>query len=349
MFSRENRRRNRERLLQAAGIHQVTKDDEAFVAKLEASKNLEKRLDDARRCVYEYSLALHALSDKSASLATALAALSDDAHGDAQQALNELQTHEIKLRRTHAPAALHALQELVGAPLDGAAAGSKDVERLTKARRDKLLDCDSFAARGDERLEAARRDLQHLTASCEAAFVAFSEAVGDATARCAGALSGVVAHFHCGVADAACARCESAPSSRLATHAAAALGLCAANAAALEHGPPVAPPVVAAPAPDDLLGLGTATPPPAAQPVAHAFAAAPPPPAARVAPPVLPARPTQEVTAAYAYQGQRASDLSFNAGDVIVVTRKKANGWWVGHVRGRDPATAGEFPSNYVR
>ena len=37
------------------------------------------------------------------------------------------------------------------------------------------------------------------------------------------------------------------------------------------------------------------------------------------------------------------------AGDVIVVTRKKANGWWVGHVRGRDPATAGEFPSNYVR
>ena len=88
---------------------------------------------------------------------------------------------------------------------------------------------------------------------------------------------------------------------------------------------------------------------PAAQPVAHAFAAAPPPPAARVAPPVLPARPTQEVTAAYPYQGQRASDLSFAAGDVIVVTRKKANGWWVGHVRGRDPATAGEFPSNYVR
>ena len=71
--------------------------------------------------------------------------------------------------------------------------------------------------------------------------------------------------------------------------------------------------------------------------------------AARIAPPVLPARPTQEVTAAYPYQGQRASDLSFAAGDVIVVTRKKANGWWVGHVRGRDPATAGEFPSNYVR
>ena len=155
MFSREARRRNKERLLQATGIHKETKDDEAFVAKLDASKNLEKRLDDARRCVYEYSLALHALSDKSASLATALAALSDDAHGDAQQALQELQAHEIKLRRTHAPAALHALQELVGAPLDGAAAGSKDVERLTKARRDKLLDCDSFAARGDERLEAA--------------------------------------------------------------------------------------------------------------------------------------------------------------------------------------------------
>ena len=92
MFSREARRRNKERLLQATGIHKETKDDEAFVAKLEASKNLEKRLDDARRCVYEYSLALHALSDKSASLATALAALSDDAHGDAQQALNELQT-----------------------------------------------------------------------------------------------------------------------------------------------------------------------------------------------------------------------------------------------------------------
>ena len=347
MFSREARRRNKERLLQATGIHKETKDDEAFVAKLEASKNLEKRLDDARRCVYEYSLALHALSDKSASLATALAALSDDAHGDAQQALNELQTHEITRRRTPAPAALHALQALGGAPLDGAAAGSKDVERLTKARRDKLLDCDSFAARGDERLEAARRDLQHLTASCEAAFVAFSEAVGDATARCAGALSGVVAHFHCGVADAACARCESAPSSRLATHAAAALGLCAANAAALEHGPPVAPPVVAAPAPDDLLGLGTATPRgPAPSRRARRGAAA-----ARH--PRRAAGPAGEADAGgdggHPYQGQRASDLSFAAGDVIVVTRKKANGWWVGHVRGRDPATAGEFPSNYVR
>ena len=51
MFSREARRRNKERLLQATGIHKETKDDEAFVAKLEASKNLEKRLDDARRCV----------------------------------------------------------------------------------------------------------------------------------------------------------------------------------------------------------------------------------------------------------------------------------------------------------
>ena len=53
-----------------------------------------------------------------------------------------------------------------GAPLDGAAAESGRCEG--SQLEDKLLDCDSFAARGDERLEAARRDLQHLTASCEA-------------------------------------------------------------------------------------------------------------------------------------------------------------------------------------
>ena len=111
MFSRENRRRNRERLLQAAGIHQVTKDDEAFVAKLEASKNLEKRLDDARRCVYEYSLALHALSDKSASLATALAALSDDAHGDADAC-----THTRADAGARGGAGLRADQEAPRAP-----------------------------------------------------------------------------------------------------------------------------------------------------------------------------------------------------------------------------------------
>ena len=347
MWSREARRRNKEKILQATGIHKAAKDDEAFVAKARAQDDLEKRLDDARRSVYEYSLALHALSDKSAALATALAALGDGVDDGAQQALRDLDANETALRRTHAPAALHALQELVGAPLDGAAAGSKDVERLTKARRGRLLDCDSFAARGDERLDTARRDLQGLTASCEAAFATFSEAVGDATTRCAGALSGVAAHFHCALADAACARCEAAPSPRLATHAAAALGLCAANAAALAAGPSAQPePEPAAAAPDDLLGLA-ATPPPTPP---AAFPAAPaPPPAPPLAPPVLPARPVSVVTAAYAYQGQRASDLSFAAGDAIVITHKKANGWWVGHVQGGDPSAGGEFPSNYVR
>ena len=48
------------------------------------------------------------------------------------------------------------------------------------------------------------------------------------------------------------------------------------------------------------------------------------------------------------YAAQRPTDLSFNAGDAIVVERKKANGWWIGHLFS-DPSKKGEFPSNYVQ
>ena len=344
MFSREARRRNKERLLQATGIHKETKDDEAFVAKLEASKNLEKRLDDARRCVYEYSLALHALSDKSASLATALAALSDDAHGDAQQALNELQTHEIKLRRTHAPAACMRSRKLAGAPLDAPRPGPRT---SSGSRKPEGTNCWAAAPRGARRRarEAARRP------AAPDRVVRGGVRRVSSRGRRDGALRGRAVRrrralplrrrrrrlrrVQCAVIAPRDARRDAWVRARRTP-----LHWNTGRRSLLPS--PRRPPDDCSRARDrDAAARGAAR--------CARTAAAPPPPAARVAPPVLPARPTQEVTAAYAYQGQRASDLSFAAGDVIVVTRKKANGWWVGHVRGRDPATAGEFPSNYVR
>ena len=142
----------------------------------------------------------------------------------------------------------------------------------------------------------------------------------------AGALSGVVAHFHCGVADAACARCESAPSSRLATHAAAALGFARRTPPHWNTGRRSLLPSSRRPRRTTSSGSGTATPPPRRSPsrtrARRGAAAARRP--RRAAGPAGEAD-AAEVTAAYPYQGQRASDLSFAAGDVVVVTRKKAN------------------------
>jgi uncharacterized protein YgiM (DUF1202 family) len=36
--------------------------------------------------------------------------------------------------------------------------------------------------------------------------------------------------------------------------------------------------------------------------------------------------------------------LSFEAGDEITITKKKDNGWWIGHCKGKK----GYFPHNFV-
>lgn len=48
--------------------------------------------------------------------------------------------------------------------------------------------------------------------------------------------------------------------------------------------------------------------------------------------------------ASYPYQSQETGDLSFNAGDVIVVTKKEGD-WWTGKIGNN----VGIFPSNYVQ
>jgi len=46
----------------------------------------------------------------------------------------------------------------------------------------------------------------------------------------------------------------------------------------------------------------------------------------------------------YRFDGQDATELSFNAGDIITVLRQGGD-WWEGEINGR----RGLFPSNYVR
>ncbi|XP_067141065.1 intersectin-1 isoform X2 [Centruroides vittatus] len=48
--------------------------------------------------------------------------------------------------------------------------------------------------------------------------------------------------------------------------------------------------------------------------------------------------------AAYAYQSQEPGDLSFQQGEIVLVTKKEGD-WWTGVIDGR----SGIFPSNYVR
>jgi len=70
-----------------------------------------------------------------------------------------------------------------------------------------------------------------------------------------------------------------------------------------------------------------------------------PPPVARAAPPVPAHASAQPVaTALYPFQGQDASELTFQAGEKIVVLRQMGD-WWEGELRGR----RGLFPSNYVK
>lgn len=46
----------------------------------------------------------------------------------------------------------------------------------------------------------------------------------------------------------------------------------------------------------------------------------------------------------YTYESSEQGDLSFQQGDIVVVTRKEGD-WWTGMVGGK----TGVFPSNYVR
>jgi hypothetical protein len=50
------------------------------------------------------------------------------------------------------------------------------------------------------------------------------------------------------------------------------------------------------------------------------------------------------VVAMYDYQAQGEGELNFNEGDIIDVTEKNADGWWVGVMNGH----SGLFPSNFV-
>lgn len=51
-----------------------------------------------------------------------------------------------------------------------------------------------------------------------------------------------------------------------------------------------------------------------------------------------------EYVAMYTYESSEQGDLSFQQGDVVVVTRKEGD-WWTGMVGGK----TGVFPSNYVK
>lgn len=48
--------------------------------------------------------------------------------------------------------------------------------------------------------------------------------------------------------------------------------------------------------------------------------------------------------AMYTYESSEQGDLSFQQGDVVMVTRKEGD-WWTGVVGGK----TGVFPSNYVK
>ena len=50
------------------------------------------------------------------------------------------------------------------------------------------------------------------------------------------------------------------------------------------------------------------------------------------------------VIAKHTFVAQKENDLGFEAGDVIVVEKKRKSGWWIGRLRGR----RGFFPHNYV-
>ncbi|XP_054653972.1 intersectin-1 isoform X5 [Dunckerocampus dactyliophorus] len=60
--------------------------------------------------------------------------------------------------------------------------------------------------------------------------------------------------------------------------------------------------------------------------------------------PVKPTESGEEYVAMYTYESSEQGDLSFQQGDVVMVTRKEGD-WWTGMVGGK----TGVFPSNYVK
>ncbi|XP_028323623.1 intersectin-1 isoform X5 [Gouania willdenowi] len=60
--------------------------------------------------------------------------------------------------------------------------------------------------------------------------------------------------------------------------------------------------------------------------------------------PTKPMESIEEYVAMYTYESSEQGDLSFQQGDVVVVTRKEGD-WWTGMVGGK----TGVFPSNYVK
>ncbi|VDO29726.1 unnamed protein product [Heligmosomoides polygyrus] len=53
-------------------------------------------------------------------------------------------------------------------------------------------------------------------------------------------------------------------------------------------------------------------------------------------------------TALFDYQAGQSDELSFRAGDVIVIVEKKDADWWAGH-KVDSPNVRGLFPANYVQ
>lgn len=51
------------------------------------------------------------------------------------------------------------------------------------------------------------------------------------------------------------------------------------------------------------------------------------------------------VKARFNFKQNNEDELSFNKGEVILVTRQEEGGWWEGSLNGK----TGWFPSNYVR
>lgn len=68
----------------------------------------------------------------------------------------------------------------------------------------------------------------------------------------------------------------------------------------------------------------------------------PPPPAAAAA---KPAEPVWK--AKYDFNGQTASELSFKAGEVLMIVNKEGNGWWLAS-RKSDPGASGWVPEQYL-
>ena len=224
-----------------------------------------------------------------------------------------------------------ALQE-AGAPLDGAAADPRasSVVALKDNAGLRLL---RGARRRAPRGGAARPAPDRVVRGRSSRLRPWAT---DGALR--GRAVGVVAHFHCGVADAACARCESAPSSRLAA---------ARGSFRIMRGERRRIGTRAAGRSSRRRGARAGRPPRARdrrRPAARPCAASPR--RRRRPPPRRAAGPAGEADAGgdggLPYQGQRASMPS--RGRRHRRRGKKAVGR---PVRGRDPATAGEFPSNW--